>query len=125
MKSNQIKISIIILALVFTAAMIAVAAPRDNATETGKKGEITLDSVTTVGTLTLQPGRYRVQHRVLNSEHVVTFEPLAGGEKGDAKCTVETLKGKSPHTQVFASSSGNTKRMVKLEIGGDKGAYVF
>ena len=108
----------------------------------GKEDDITLTSVTKVGSLTLQPGHYILQHRVKHGEHAVHFVkfiPYGGGEPGkgrpyypfsatevgEQQCKLEPLTTPATQTNVFFVDDDGTQRITRIEIKGENVAHLF
>ena len=109
-------------------------------TKVGKTDDITLSSITKVGTLTLQPGHYILRHKASlgsHAMHFVSFTPYSGGGKvrtyygsyrsdvGAVECKVEPLNAKVKKTQAFFAEENGMKRISKIEIKGENVAHLF
>ena len=127
-----------VAAILLLAATFSLAAQKEQVLKVGKKGDISFDTETKVGDLTLKPGRYSVQHRVQGSDHVVHFtevtKPLpysgtGGGSPkahpGEVKCSLEPLKAKAGETAVYLANEDGTLRIKKITIRGENVAHVF
>lgn len=130
--------SLIVGGLLFGAAWATAAEQGAAGMQSGKRGKIAVSEVRQAGDLTLQPGVYRVQHRVKGSQHVMefvrlrdTWGPPVGfvyrGEKyvGDAKCEVIPLESKVQDSSVTSVENNSTSRIIRIEIRGEKVAHVF
>ncbi len=119
-------------------ATLNLAAEKEQMIKVGKKGDITFDTPTKVGDLTLKPGRYFVQHRVEGSDHFVHFTEVTkpsgyshtgGGapkaHPGEVKCRLEPLGSKAPTTAVYLTNEDGGRRVTKIVIGGENVAHVF
>lgn len=113
-----------------------IAAEHEHALKVGKTGEVTFDKETKVGDLTLKPGRYRFQHRVEGDDHFVHFTEFTKGIRagesgapkahpGEVKCRIEPLSKKVSQTTIYSVDEGATKRVTKVEVGGENVAHVF
>lgn len=104
----------------------------------GKNGQMTFDTETKVGDLTLKPGRYRFQHRVEGEEHFVHFtqwtaqNPYRPGETGAPKahpgevhCRLEPLAKRVTQTKVTLQKEGGAYRLVRVEVAGENVAHLF
>lgn len=100
----------------------------------GKTGVFTLASVTKVGSLTLQPGRYLLQHRKEqrggHAMHFVGFSPVYHGgiepsQRFEQKCKVELLPAKATRTRIFLVKTNGTEQITRIEIKGENVAHVF
>lgn len=100
----------------------------------GKTGVFTLASATKVGDLTLQPGRYLLQHRQERSGghamHFVGFSPVYHGgieasQRFEQKCKVESLPARAARTRIFLVKANGGERITRIEIKGENVAHVF
>ena len=100
----------------------------------GKTGVFTLASATKVGSLTLQPGRYLLQHREERSAghamHFVGFSPLYHGgiepsQRFEQKCKVVPLPAKATRTRIFLVKTNGGEQITRIEIKGENVAHVF
>lgn len=109
---------------------------QEKALKVGKAGDVQFRSETMVGDLKLQPGRYKIQHRVSGDEHFVHFTevtketPSSGGgatvaHPGEVKCKVEPLDKKVRTTAVYTTKEGAIERVTKVLIEGENVAHVF
>lgn len=115
-----------------------------NKIKTGIRDEITLSSVTKVGTLTLQPGQYILEHRMSHGKHAmhfVSFIPYGGlpghgrtyypsgpmgiSEVGKQACELEPLKAKVEQTRIFLAEENGVKWISRIEIKGENVAHLF
>jgi hypothetical protein len=126
-------------AVLFYTGTVAVGAEHEHAMKIGKTGEATFAKETRIGDLTLQPGRYKFQHRVEGAEHFVHFtewtkaipsssiqtttEPKA--HPGEVKCRVEFMNKKVANTTLYLTAEGDAMRITKIEIGGENVAHFF
>lgn len=114
------------------------ASSQERTLKVGKNGQMSFDTETKVGDLTLKPGRYRFQHRVEGEEHFVHFtqwtaqNPYRPGESGAPKahpgevhCKVEPLARKVTQTKVSLHKEDGAYRIVRVEVGGENVAHVF
>jgi hypothetical protein len=119
-------------------ATFTIAAEQEQVLKVGKKGDISFDTETKVGDLTLKPGRYFVQHRVEGSDHFVHFSEVTkelpysrtgGGipkaHPGEMKCSLEPLKAKASETAVYIKKEDGVMRVTKILIRGENVAHVF
>lgn len=127
---------LIAAAMLFFHSKAAVAAEHEHALKVGKTGDVTFSKQTTVGDMTLKPGRYKFQHRVEGDDHLVHFTEWTkpypagsgGGPKahpGEVKCRIEPLSKKVSQTMVYTMDEGATQRLTKVEVGGEDVAHVF
>ena len=130
MKTRSLVISLILLASTFAVA------GQTNSIKVGKKGDITLSQETRVGDLTLKPGHYEIQHRVVGKDHMIHFTELKGGNPyspnptgtahpGEIKCRLEPMATKASETAVYTEEEGGMRRITKIEIKGENVAHVF
>ncbi len=115
----------------------ALAAHGHDELKVGKTGDITFRTETKVGDLTLEPGRYKFQHRVEGENHFVHFTEwskpysyyeTAGGPKahpGEVKCKLEPLAKKVSGTKVYTTADGGARRVTRIEVGGENVAHIF
>jgi hypothetical protein len=104
----------------------------------GKTGEITLDTETKAGDITLKPGRYRFQHRAEGADHFVHFtewtkqSPYRPGEtgtpkadQGEVKCRLEPMTKKVSQTRLTLQKEEGGYRLVRAEVAGETAAHLF
>lgn len=115
----------------------ALAAHGHDQLKVGKSGEVTFSSETKVGDITLEPGRYKLQHRVEGEDHFVHFTewstpnpyyPTSGGptaHPGEVKCKLEPLAKKVQSTTVWTVAENGTRRLTRVEVGGENVAHIF
>jgi hypothetical protein len=127
--------------LVYTG-MVAAGAEHEHAVKIGRTGEISFEKEARIGALTLQPGRYKFQHRVEGADHFVHFtewtQRLPGDQSyppaslsgpkahlGEVKCRVQFLNKKVADTTLYMSTEGDAMRVTKIEVGGENVAHLF
>ena len=140
MKNARLLLSIPIAAaaLLFYTGSTAIAQQHDHEMKVGKTGEVTFDKETKVGDLTLKPGRYKFQHRIAGTDHVVHFtewtKPNPGPillrttEKaypGEVQCKTEALNKKVVATTLYMTTEGNVQRITKVEVEGENVAHLL
>ena len=126
--------------LVATAALwmytsAAIAQEHEHAMKVGKTGEVTFDTQTKIGDLTLPPGRYKFQHTVESTGHFVYFIqwnkqlPASYGvsktKPGEVPCRLEPLEKKASQTLIYSVQEDGVKRVTRVEIAGENVAHVF
>lgn len=128
----------LVVLLVLLAGTFAVAG-ESNSIKVGKKGDIMLSQETKVGDLTLKPGHYQIQHRVVGTDHMIHFTELKGmhsnpyyptgptgtAHPGEIKCRLEPMATKASQTTVFTEEEGGMRHITKIEIKGENVAHVF
>lgn len=127
----------LLVLLVLLAATFAVAGQTESI-KVGKKGDITLSKETKVGDVTLKPGHYQMQHRVVGTDHMIHFTELKGMDNpyypagptgvahpGEMKCRLEPMATKASKTAVYVEDEGGVRRITKIEIRGENVAHVF
>ena len=118
--------------MLVTSNVTARAEEQKEVLEVGKKGEIVLASKATLGSLVLEPGRYRFQHRMEGAEHFVRFEKLrpathydpyrrGSREPEEVKCQLEPLDSEAKRTEVTTVGGKITKILVR----GENFAHTF
>lgn len=143
MKPRALLLAILGCALLWTISAAAAPGQKNETLKTGKKGEITLTQATQIGSTTLQPDTYVVQHRVSGQDHFVRFiqlkklQELAIGEgagwytytqennAGEVKCRVEPAGAKIEATTVTVASEGGSPRITQVAIKGENVLHVF
>lgn len=103
----------------------------------GKKGDLVFAKATQVGDITLKPGHYSFQHRVVDGQHFVEFTELQMAQgrhstgyllgakpAGEIQCTVEPLKAKAKQTSIFFETSGGVQKVTRIEIAGENVAHI-
>jgi hypothetical protein len=115
----------------------ALAAHGHDELKVGKTGDVSFSDETKVGEVTLKPGRYKLQHRVEGEDHFVHFTEWSkpypyyettGGPKahpGEVKCKLEPLAKKVSRTTVWTTAEDGTRRVTRVEVGGENVAHVF
>lgn len=132
-------VTFLVLQLWGGAGVLAQETPHQM--KVGKRDDITLTSVTKVGSLTLQPGHYIIQHRVSHGEHAMHFVnfipymgrrgayyptgPIGTSDAGEQMCKLEPLTASAKHTRVFFADENGGKRITKIEIKGENVAHIF
>lgn len=106
----------------------------------GETGIVNVPTETRVGELTLQRGRYRLEHRVDEQVHYVEFTLLSTPYRverkavsGEVACRLEPLGKTAARTTLFTVSESFVDaggrvffdRMTKIEIRGENVAHVF
>lgn len=107
----------------------------------GETGLVTLPSQTRIGKrLTLERGRYLLEHRMKDSTHYVEFTLVStpyrrrpGKLGGEVPCVVEPLDSKASRTAVFTVSESFVDeqsrvffdRIIRIEIRGESVAHLF
>jgi len=107
----------------------------------GRADDVAFDREIHVGEVTLQPGKYRLQHRVEGEEHFVRFEALTtttpsaqklatgmavpAATAGEVKCRVEPLAAKAKDTTLHLLNEEAGQRLTKVLIRGENVAHVF
>lgn len=127
----------LVVLLILLAGTLAVAG-ESNSIKVGKKGDIMLSKETKVGELTLKPGHYQIQHRVVGTDHMIHFTELKGMDNpyyqtgptgaahpGEIKCRLQPMATKASRTVVYAQDEGGIRRITKVEIKGENVAHVF
>lgn len=128
----------IVIVLVLVTMSSAASANSVKKIKVGKTGAITLKAPTNVGTFTLPPGRYLVQHRVVGSDHRIHFtllkENLSPGARSrsstidvpdEVSCRLEAMNARARQTIVFTEQKGYSRRINRIEITGEDVAHVF
>jgi hypothetical protein len=125
------KIVIVASSLLLALLLVTVtgfAAENVQFMKNGKRAEVVLSATARVGDITLQPGRYRIQHLVEGDRHVMHFRFLDGVRQeydAEVKCDVDP-DGKSwPDTRVSYKSGTEPRTIGKIQIGGEKVIYLF
>ena len=136
------RLSVPLSAVLVTVALWvvpAVAADHKHELKVGKTGEVSFGTETKVGSLTLKPGRYKLQHRVQGEDHFLHFTEMtksqphypmsSSSEKSHArevKCELEMTEKKASLTSIRLAKEGDgTMRVVRVEIAGENAAHVL
>ena len=138
MKNHPISL---LLFVAITAAILSSAslakADDESAMKVGKNAEVTFNSETRVGDVTLPPGRYRLAHRVEVSEHFIQFTALsarnpyyrtparATGYPGEVKCKVELMAKAPSATRIYKTKENGVAVITRVEIAGENVAHLF
>ncbi len=117
------------------------AAQGEQELKVGKKDDVTFTREVRLGEITLQPGKYRIQHRVEGADHFVHFTSLLtttpsahktasgvgipAGEAGEVKCRLEPLEKKARETTLQLQNEGDSQRVIKILIRGENVAHAF
>jgi hypothetical protein len=124
---------------------LSAAFAADTTLTVGKKGEVIFDQPTQVGDVTLPPGTYTFQHRVVGNDHFVKFVgakmmehsnlpgragmpsemPMGPTTTKEIKCSVEPLKQKAKQTAVTIDNSSGQAKVTRIEVAGESVAHVF
>ncbi len=99
---------------------------REVVMKNGKKGEIHLSTTATAGPIVLEPGKYRIQHRVEGARHYVRFEPIGRvGQAQEVPCQLELLDKKAKFTSVSLIAEGGVNRITRVQVKGERSAHAF
>ena len=122
--------------LLFTAAY-SLGQENGPLLKVGKKAQIILHTDAQVGRLTLNPGRYLVEHRMHDSGHFMHFSRLKGSRfsnlgatrsaryLGPVKCDLQPLGAKVRQTAVHTHLENGVYRVTRVEIKGETAAHLF
>lgn len=129
----------LVASILMVSTGLAMAASNKTQIRVGKKGEIALSQTTRIGDVTLPPGDYVFQHKVVGDDHFMTF--VGGKEmdttfgtvtrvgpiiRGEVKCIVVPLKDTAIQTAVVSvDSPGGTAKVNHIEIAGEKVAHLL
>jgi hypothetical protein len=144
---------IVVWAVLLSAGTLLIAGQHEHKTTTvavGQKGDITLTKETHIADITLNPGRYYIDHRVEGTvtprrveRHFIHFTEVTPKEHlkrqaardaigeftlahpGEIECTVEALGKKASETKVVTVDENGTRRITRIEIAGENMAHVF
>src|SRR5512146_2440349 len=135
MKSKAVLMVVLGSALLWTVAAVAAPGQNEQKLKTGKTAEITLTQVTTVGDLTLQPGKYVVQHRMSGKDHFMKFTQLkevldlnVGSENGgwytreerinagEVKCRIEPAGATNAATSAPVVTEDGSPEITEVSI---------
>ena len=136
--------------LILLLGVVSFAQETTDQVRVGKEDDITLSSVTKVGTLTLWPGYYILRHKTSHEKHAmhfVSFIPYGGirghgrtyypagyslpssrmgrFQVGEVECKLEPLNAKVKRTQVVFAEEHGAKRITRIEIRGENVAHLF
>ena len=132
-----LSLAMTITLMLFYGTTLATAAGSEHALKVGKRGEIRLRIETKVGDLTLNPGRYKLKHRVDGADHFVRFtewterQHVSGSEgvpkdnSFEVRCTLEPLDAKVRRTTAYKIRDGLVLRLTKVEVRGENVAHLF
>ena len=141
MKKNSASLIIALAAstLLFSAASALAVGHDHMMMKIGKKGETTFSQETIVGNITLKPGNYIFQHKVVGTNHFMSFQRVSEGDPFDGfgggvreghpimiKCRIEPLNKKVSETSVdLTDTSGGIRRIISVEVAGENVAHLF
>ena len=144
MKSKALVMAVLGCALLWTATAAAAPGQKEQKLKIGKKAQITLTQVTTVGDLTLQPGKYLVQHRMSGNDHFMHFTLLKPVEDlnmasetmgwytrteevdaGEVKCRIEPAGRTLAATSVPVATEDGAPEITEVAIKGENVVHVF
>ena len=139
MKKNSTSLIVALAAstLLFSAGS-ALAVGHSHGLKIGKKGETTFSQETIVGNITLKPGNYTFQHKVVGTNHFMSFQRVSEGtiynhfgegfREGNpilVKCRIEPLNQKVSDMQIDSVVSGGVQHISSIEIPGENVAHLF
>lgn len=108
---------------------LAETSASENPDGVGQVGEVLVETGLSVGKRSLRPGRYRVEHVALGSDHAVRFTPLGDVQllytPIEVPCTVERLDAEVGQTLLRMRVGGVQPQLVKIYIQGEKAAHAF
>lgn len=122
------------ICMLLVSGGLTAMAQSDQVAKIGKKGQVTFRSETKVGDLTLMPGQYTVQCRKQGEDHFMRFTrtggsaPRGGGsavDQGEVKCKKDPLPSKVAVGSMLSHTDGDTVRVTKIEIAGERVAHLF
>lgn len=129
------KITRLMTTLLTTAALLLLfpapssAEGEQESMKINKTATVTYRVPHKVGNMTLQPGKYKVEHRADSSgEHHVYFMPKdkSGQEVVvPVQCELEPSGKKISTTRTNAVMENGIQRIVRIRIAGNNAAYVF
>ena len=127
--------------IILLSAAPARSAEQEHEIEVGKNDDVRFTAEMKIGSETLAPGVYRLQHRSEGQDHSIQFSRLGGvsprsytwvvaapgGAKkaGQASCRVEPLDQKVDKTSVYSRKENGAERVTKILVRGENVAHIF
>ena len=116
-------------ALLLLSPTLSIAGGEQESLKVSKISTVTYKTAHKVGDMTLQPGKYKVEHRANSSgEHYVHFTPKdkSGQEVvTPVQCELEPSGKKISETRTNTVTENGIRRIVKIRVAGNNAAYVF
>ena len=130
MKITRLMItSLTTAALLLLFPALSIADGEQESMKIDKTATVTYRAPYKVGNMTLQPGKYKVEHRADSSgEHYVHFTPKdkSGQEVvTPVQCELEPSGKKISRTRTNLVMENGIRRIVRIRIAGNNAAYVF
>lgn len=127
----------LIATALFITSSHAIAQPAPVAI--GKNGDVELTQPTRVGTMTLEPGHYRLQHQMQDGAHFLVIKRRAerqtgsmheatgpGEEVARVACEVVALNAKVKETSLYLRREPDgTSVITQIRIRGERGGHVI
>lgn len=127
------------LLLLVSASMVAFGQDKTSpGLKVGHRGTITIETTLKMDGVTLEPGEYMLQHRVIGSDHYVRFHKMEGSsnpseaypqlvptDEGVVKCKVERAGTKFKETRVITEKKGTEIWVTRVEVEGEKVVHII
>ncbi len=134
-----IKLTTLLTILAFLVLISTASFAADDKIVVGKKGEILISQPTRFGDVLLPKGHYRMEHRVVGTDHFLHFAELKmrSGQHmtssamdvkhafPDVKCQTEALTSKVRDTAIHSKFENGEHVVTRVEIRGENVAHVF
>lgn len=116
-------------ALFLVLPTIGVAGAKDQSLKVNKTDTVTYQTAYRIGDSTLQPGVYKVEHRVADSgNHFLYFTPKShSGQQvvEPVQCELEPAGKKISQTRTDIIADNGVQEIVRIRVQGNNAAFVF
>ncbi len=116
-------------ALFLVLPTIGVAGAKDQSMKVNKTDTVTYQTAYRIGGSTLQPGVYKVEHRVADSgDHYLYFTPRRhSGQQvvEPVQCELEPAGKKISQTRTDTITENGVQEIVRIRVQGNNAAFVF
>ncbi len=107
----------------------AIASAAEVATmKDGRVGEIVITKEVRAGGHTLQPGKYKVQHRVHGEQHLMHFTPVDDPDQeltAEVECEVDPKNPRWRRSSAWFTVKDGATWIEKIMVQGEKIVYNF
>lgn len=129
-RSNRFKlVCLTATALLLVLPTIGIAGANDQSMKVNKTANVTYQTARRIGDSTLQPGVYKIEHRVRDSgDHYVRF--TSKDHSGQqvvvpVQCELEPAGKEISQTRTSAVTLNGVETIVRIRVQGNNAAFVF